>query len=210
MARLTDRQQLGRLLDFLLGLSHPEVRALLAQRGFADTDAAEGFRLLQAAAEAFYAESAQAQAPDDPLALLDTWENRWLPIVRAALDRSFPEVSKTVLLNIKQTKGPLLAVSLQVLADRLGNLENSSIESERRAHALLVRRGLTSSVKSELSSLLDAVRHAPTETQAGPSPAHRAQARDIAWAWYLDWSQTARAVVRERRLLRCLGFGTAG
>jgi hypothetical protein len=45
-----------------------------------------------------------------------------LPIVRAALGRPFPELSKTVLRNIKQTKGPLLVVTLQTLADRLAAL----------------------------------------------------------------------------------------
>jgi hypothetical protein len=130
-----------------------------------------------------------------------------LPIVRAALGRSFPELSKTVLRNIKQTKGPLLVVTLQTLADRLTALENSSVEGERRAHALLVRRGLTSAVTHELRSLLAIVRHAPLESKAVLSPARRAQALEAAWGRYLGWSQTARAVVLERRLLRCLGFG---
>jgi hypothetical protein len=164
----------------------------------------EGFRLLREAIEAFHAEGAQPPAPRDTLALLDTWENRWLPIVRAALERHFPKLARSVLLNIQQTSGLTLLVTLPTLLDRIEALGASAREPERRARTLLTRRGLTSEVLEQARAWLRETQRAPAVVLLPQS--RRKPTLDALWAWYLEWSRIARSVIQDRRLLRALGF----
>jgi len=209
MARLTEMQRLARVLEFLTGLGHPEVRAALSGRGFSQAEAEEGFQLLCAASVAFHAAAAHPPAPRDTLTLLDSWENRWLPIVRATLERHFPKLARSVLLNIRQTRGPELLLTLPTLLDRIEALGASAREPERRAHGLLVRRGLTAEVVEQARALANESQRIAEPSAAPPSPtppSTRKQAIDLLWSWYLDWSRSARSAIQDRRLLRVLGF----
>jgi hypothetical protein len=47
---------------------------------------------------------------------------------------------------------------------------------------------------------------APAPTPLGPT---REAALAAVWAWYLEWSEVVRVVVKDPRLLRKLGFGAA-
>lgn len=204
MARLTDKQRLQRVVDFLTGLHHPDVRTALATRGFTSAEAKEGFRLLRAAIEAFHSASGAPPAPPDTLTLLDTWENRWLPIARAALSRHFPDLAKSVFVNISQTSGPGLVVTLPALLERIKALETGSAKHQR-ARALLAQRGLTDAVIVEAQALLGELAQAPA---AEPEPPRlREPTLDALWSWYLEWSQTARATLEDPKLIRVLGFG---
>ena len=207
MARLTDRQRLVRVLDFLVGAGHPKVQALLATRGFAAADAEEGFRLLREASAGFYSGTSDAPPPEAAVAFLDSWKNRWLPIVQASLGRHFPAVARKVLRNVGPTKGVILLVTIPTLLDHIAELEHSDLESERRAHALLARRGLTPAVVDQARVLLDDLKRAPATVPE--SPKLRGPTLEALWSWYLEWSQTARVVISDRRLLRRLGFGTS-
>jgi len=205
MAKLTDMQRLARVLEFIAGLSHPEVRAALNGRGFSQHEADEGFRLLREALEAFYAADAQPPTALDTIALLDAWENRWLPVVAAALERHDPKIARSVLLNIQQTRGPRLLVTLPTLLDRIEALGASAHEPERRARSLLTRRGLTSEVIDEARTLLRETTRLPMALPLVPK--RRKPTLDSLWSWYREWSRIARVVIQDRRLLRSLGFG---
>jgi hypothetical protein len=204
MARITDKQRLQRVVEFLTGLHHPDVRKALAPRGFTSAEAKEGFRLLRATIEAFHSASGAPPAPPDALVLLDAWENRWLPIARAALTRHFPELAKSVFVNISQTSGASLVVTLPALLERIKSLESGNAKHQR-ARALLAQRGLTDAVLNEAQTLLGELAQAPaTEPEA---PRLREPTLDALWSWYLEWSQTARATLEDPKLLRVLGFG---
>jgi len=134
---------------------------------------------------------------------LDAWENRWLPIIEATLQRRFPEVAKKVLLNIRRARDFELLLTLPLLLDRPDQLERSKVETERRARAELAKRGLTKAEVAQARRFISQLQHAPTE---GAGAIGRGPALDALWAWYLEWSKTARATIAERRLLRVLGF----
>jgi hypothetical protein len=105
--------------------------------------------------------------------------------------------------NVQQTRGLNLVVTLPVLFDRLDQLERSKVVSERRARELLAERGLTTAVVQEARRLLPNASPLPS---LPPPTSRRAPTLDALWAWYLEWSQTARATIHDRRLLRVLGF----
>jgi hypothetical protein len=209
MARLTDRQRLVRAMELLAGLGHPDVRSALEPRGLSSQELEDGFSLLRAAIQTFHG-GEQRDVPSDSLALLDAWENRWLPICRAALERRFPQVAKSVFLNIRQTRGVALLVTLPTLLDRLEALEHAELDAARQAHVLLAQRGLSSAVIAEARAVLRDTRALPRALPPLPAVDTRARNLDALWGWYLDWSQTARATLSEPALLRLLGFGKPG
>ena len=65
MPKRTELQRIERVLEFIVGLGHPEVRAALNGRGFTHSELEEGFRLMREAIEAFHAGDAQPPAPRD-------------------------------------------------------------------------------------------------------------------------------------------------
>jgi hypothetical protein len=138
--------------------------------------------------------------------LLDAWENRWLLITRAALTRHYPELAKSVFLNIRQTSGAGLVISLPTLLSRITALETGNAR-QRRARELLVRRGLTEQVLNEAKALLTELTQSPATEL--PPPRLRQPTLEALWSWYLDWSQTARATIADAKLRKVLGFGRA-
>jgi hypothetical protein len=209
MARLTDKQRLQRVVEFVAGLHHPDARRALQARGFTSQEAEEGFRLLRAAIEAFHSGAAEPPAPPDTLALLDAWENRWLPIIRAALTRHHPELARSLFLNLRQTRGPALLLTLPTLLDRLDSLNRGRSEAQHRASALLTQRGLTSDVIQEARQLLHDVARPAAADATSDAPKLREPTLKSLWSWYLEWSETARAVIHDRRLLKALGFSSS-
>jgi len=203
VARLTDLQRLQRALALLAGLGHPEVRAALGERGLSDQDVNEGLRLLNDAVLTFHEGAIAPHRGADALRLLDAWENRWLPIIQATLERRFPEVANVVLRNISRTRGVELLITLPVLFDRLNQLEHAKDDAQRRARAELAKRGLTSVEVEQARQLVSQIQRVPASRAAS---AGRGPALDALWAWYLEWSKTARSTIVERRLLRVLGF----
>lgn len=209
MARLTDRQRLQRAVELLAGVGHPEARKALQARGLSTQELEEGYRLLRAAIETFHAADEHAEPPDT-VALLDAWENRWLPIVRAALEHRFPSVAKSVLLNLRQIRGPTLLISLPTLLDRIEALEHSKLTAACQAHALLTQRGLTPQVIAEARTHVRDTQRLPRIKPLAPPVDPRSKHLGALWAWYLDWSQTARAAISDPAVLRVLGFGKVG
>ncbi len=110
-----------------------------------------------------------------------------------------------MLLNLSQTSGPALAVSVRVLHERLVALRSSDVEADQRASELLEKRGLTPAVLDEARDALTRLSRPPARAAAAPE-AGRGATVDELWHWYLEWSQIARAALREPALLRVLGF----
>jgi hypothetical protein len=208
---LTIGQKSERVLRFLRGLSQPRVATTLAAHGFSQADWDEGWQLLQAATGRWLLRE-QAGKMADPTVIeeLDTWENRWFPVAEATLRRRKPEVADKVFLNLTQTSGVEVAVSVSTFVQRLRQLEKDGGAAGPEALAILKTRGLTDDVLKEAELLLKKFGNVsfapPTTLDPEEEQALRLKAEDELWAWYLEWSTIARNTITNGNLLRQLGF----
>lgn len=208
MARVTLNQKADRVLKLLLGLRIPRIAAALSARGFTEKDLDEGWTLLRGVSRVQL--SQRPAPPRDPSALarLDAWENQWFPIIDATLRRRFPTLHASVFLNLSQTDGPAVVVTVTTLIERIESLDGS--KEGKDARKLLETRGLTTETLGEAKALLAklaSVQPAPTdEVDLAAQKEALAKAEVDLWAWYLEWAQIARASITDRTLLRQLGF----
>jgi hypothetical protein len=209
MAKLSIGQKAERVLKLLLGLRKARIAESLKQYGFAEKDRQEGWRLLQALTEGRL--SLKGTLRQDPALLqrLDDWENRWFPVASASLKGRFPNVHEWLFLNLTQTDGPAVVISVGTFLQRLNKLasEPSLGADAAAARSLLEARGLNASivaVASELIAQLGAVE--PAQPAAPVDPEAQAAAESAMWRWYLEWGEIARVAVTDRQLLRELGF----
>jgi hypothetical protein len=92
--------------------------------------------------------------------------------------------------------------------ERITELQKGDEQSQKAAQ-LLVDRGMTSAVMDEARSLLEQLGSPAADVTVPNLDTIRketAQAEAELWSWYLEWSQIARNVITDRRLLRELGF----
>ena len=205
MSRLTIGQKANRVLKFMLGMRHRQVTSAMAVHGFTPEELDNGWELLRELVGDRLGYSAADRGTADAITALDAWENRWFPIIRASLDRHFPEVAERVFFNLRQTEGPQVVVGVDTLLRRI-RVAGTEAGGEAVLD-LLARRGLDEAelrrvegLVAQLAGFLD-----PGEPTEAESAAMR-DAEDRLWAWYREWSTIARAVVDDRRLLRAMGF----
>lgn len=214
MARLTVGQKAQRHLQFMLGLRNRRVLRALKAHGFTEEDFNEGFARLRAIAEV----RLDNEPPTVDARLvreIDEWENRWYPIVDATLLHNYPDVHARVFRNLRQTEGAEVILGVATLLDRLEEVaapvEQGGMADGSAAMALLARRGLTPEVIGAARALLEEVGSIePLDDEEEVDDEAASEALELAerrmWSWYLEWSQIARAAIRDRRLLRMLGF----
>jgi len=200
-----------RVIRFLLGIRNPRIATALAGYGFKQQDRDEGWALIHALGK-----GRLEMLPPEPrdmqtLLKLDAWENHWFPIAQAALERRFPALSAQFFLNLAQTEGPAVAISVRTFVDRYAELAAGSDKygaEAPKALELIVTRGVTAAVIAEAQSLLtDLTQVAPAVTVPSTDQQQDIEQAEAAlWAWYLEWSQIARVAVKQRSLLRELGF----
>lgn len=104
-------------------------------------------------------------------------------------------------------------LSAATLLKRLDALRAATDEASRAAVVKLESRGATAAVLDDLRAMLEKV---TTVADAPVAPAPTAQelsAREAdaeaMWAYYLEWSAIARVAIKDRAVLRALGFGSA-
>lgn len=202
--------KLSRLLSFLRGCGNARVGAHLRKLGFTQADLDEGWALLREASGGRLAVHADGGEPDPKVvAAIDDFENRWYPIVSATLARRWPALAADVFLNLAQTEGPAVAVTVQTLLDRLAKMPGADGTAAR---ALLAQRGLDDQAIAGVKELLAQM------GTLGEAPAHdpeadrkeRDAAEDRAWQWYLEWSQIAQAGISNGQVLQRLGYQLGG
>ena len=209
MANLTIGQKAERLLKLLLGLGNRRALSALQERGFRDTDMAEGWALLRSTALIRF-DAVRPEASPSAVLEVDAWENRWFPVIDATLRRSFPEVHEKVLLNLSQTEGPPVILSVATLLERLDALRAATDPMSQAATEKLALRGVTPAVLDQVRGIITSVSTVST-TPAPPiseEEAERIQEENQAamWAYYLEWSAIARSTIKDKTLLRVLGF----
>jgi len=148
----------------------------------------------------------------ETLLKLDAWENQWFPIAQAALERRFPAVHARFFLNLTQTEGPEVAITVRTFVDRYDELGAGDAKygaEAKKAQELLISRGVTVAVITEAKDLLSKLSRV-AEPAEGVSPdqqeAELEKAEADMWAWYIEWSKIARIAVKQRALLKQLGF----
>lgn len=211
MARMTIGQKASRVVQLILALRNRRIAAKLVQHGFTKDELERGWTLVTALTRG---RLVAADDPDDPKLLveLDAWENKWFPIVSAALQHRFPEAHEHVFRNLSQTTGPEVAVTVGTLLERVEQLskprEHGGLGREgKAARDLLTKRGFTSEVVAKGEEMLATIREIePIPEDEGPSAEEQEQAEREMWAWYLEWSTIARTVITDRNHLRQLGF----
>ena len=201
-----------RVVRFLLGVRNPRVAQALAGYGFKQTDRDEGWSLIHALGKGRLAVLPPGPRDMEALLKLDAWENQWFPISQAALERRFPAVAARFFLNLSQTEGPEVAISVRTFVDRFDELaampDKYGAEAPK-AVELLRARGVTAAVIEEARKLLTTLTQVdqPAEAVALEQEEEElTQAEDAMWAWYLEWSKIARVAIKNRPLLKQLGF----
>jgi hypothetical protein len=216
MARLTIGQKAERVLKFLLALRNPRIAAVLVQYHFTQEDLDEGWNLLRNVTRTSL-DVLPEDAPIDPDALrsLDEWENKWFAIAQATLKRRAPKVHDWVFRNLVQTEGVAVIVSVGTFVERLEQMDKAEKDgglgaAGKEAKKLLKARGITQETIGAAKALLKKLGQVD-----GPLPDLEKGATDEAtfeegekalWGWYLEWSKIARTAIKQRSLLRQLGF----
>ena len=206
-------EKLERILSFLVGVRNPRVFAVMTTRGFTEEDLHEGWDLFNVAAGyklTYTSEAGNILSPDmarELLAKLDDWENTWFPVVDATLERRFPEIHSKVFLNLSQTDGAEVILSVGTLLTRLDEL--SGTEQGDQALALLKKRGLTSEVRNEAFGMVEKIKTADTTDLPELDPDRKAEQEEAigsSWGWYKEWSQIARTLIKRGDVLIRLGL----
>src|SRR5690606_6857744 len=128
------------------------------------------------------------------------------------LRTNFPDVHAVVFRNLTQTEGVEVVASVSTLLSRLDLVvqpapDGGMGERGQAAVRRLVERGVSESVTNSARDLLGRVGTSPEPDLLEPeSPDSAQEAEEALWNWYLEWSGIARIAIRNRRLLRALGF----
>jgi hypothetical protein len=174
--------------------------------GFTPEIAEEGWRLLMATSDSRLSMPRYAATDPSLFQRLDVWENHWFPLARVVVERHHPEVAEQLFLNLTQTQGVEVAVSVGTFVRRVREMQRGGTESEQAAVALLGQRGLNDAALTEAEGLLAQVQTAAQPEVVTDEPADREAAEEAMWGWYLEWSMVARTAIRNGNLLRGLGF----
>ncbi len=207
MAKMTRGQKSGRVLQFLGAVSKPRAASALVAHGFSQKDLDEGWRLLRELCGSQL--NTTFPKPKDPSLIdrLDDWENKWFPIASATLNRHYPEIHEAIFLNLSQTTGIEVALSVGTFLERLAALEQGKLPNGKQARKLLVQRGLSAETVQEAKRLIEQIGSIQEQpTIVGRSKEEEQAAEDAMWSWYLEWAQIARIAIHDRRVLRSLGF----
>lgn len=202
--------KLDRLITFLRGLTNARVGTYMVKAGFTQADLDEGWTLFRRAAGDRLAVRTDGSEPDPKIvAQLDEFENRFFPIVRATLHRRWPAFEAEVFLNLEQTTGPAVAVTVLTLLDRVAKLEGAGADEAR---AVLAQRGFNAEAIADATGLLTEMGSlaAPLTFDPELDREQREAAEADAWAWYLEWSEIAQANIKNGKLLQRLGYNSGG
>jgi hypothetical protein len=208
MAKVTKNTKVLQTLRFLLGLRRPEAHSPLAPYGLTQQELEIAAQLVREATEPQLRKSSYDGVSPALLDELDVIDNQWFPIIKYVLTRHSQEIADWTLLNLAQTTGIDLIVSLSTLFSRVGALADGTSPFGKQgveAFHTLQARGLTDEVLAHIKQLLSSVTQF-NSNQPGFDEAAQEQAVDKLWAWYLEWSGIARTVIKNRTVLRRLGF----
>ncbi|MBK9260956.1 MAG: hypothetical protein IPM54_14230 [Polyangiaceae bacterium] len=213
LSRQTLEETPARVLTFLRGVGTTAViRTVLAARGYTQEDHAEGWERLHRVAG--YGEGKTISMDNDAqkaIAAIDAWDEPTFRVCRAALERLHPDQAAFVFKDLEAATGASSVISVSTFLERLDALENSperksSRKADHAALATLSKRGITKEEREKMRKLVETAKGFGPEVT--PDPTAEARHADLAAlrAWYDDWSETARTVIKRRDHLIRLGL----
>lgn len=142
---------------------------------------------------------------------LDAWNGPGFVRAQVALDRLHPEQSRFVFENLQSSTGVLAVLAVRTLLTRLDALERApereaTREADQAALATLATRGIGSDERRRLWGLVETAERGTQETAVTSAvqamaelsrEQRQADLRDLR-AWYVDWAETARSLLRRR------------
>lgn len=203
----------GRALTFLraIGTSR-EIRAAMIGAGYSDADHAEGWRLMHQVSgfDATPALPKEDKTVREAILALDAWDEDGLRRIGAALRRLHPAQAEFVLNGLEAQEGAASVLVVQTLLERLNALESSperkaTREADAAALDTLSKRGITKEERARLGELVK-VAQSPSFEAPPEAPKSDDGALLAMRAWFEDWSETARSVIRRRDHLIRLGL----
>jgi hypothetical protein len=105
-----------------------------------------------------------------------------------------------------------VAITVRTFVDRYDELtagDDKYGAEAKQAQALLAARGVTPAIVAEAKALLTELQQVAGSTELVLLEEREAEleaAGTAMWAWYLEWSKIARAAIKQRALLKQLGF----
>lgn len=201
-----------RTLSFLIGTTHPRVAQKLEPMGYGPHEIRTGLKLVSD-----YTTARLGTKPGiDPTLLgdVDAYENHWFPIVEVVLRTNFPAVHAIVFLNLTQSSGVDVLVTVPTMLDRLElvakPVDKGGHPDGPAALARLGRRGFTPAVMTKGRELVAAISTTDARTTPTVDPDAIVKAEEALWNWYLEWSGIARAAIKEPSVLASIGFRARG
>lgn len=212
----------ARALKFLGAVStNRAIRAVLAKRGYTQTDHDRGWQLTLKASGYRRPVPVVLDTPAsrDAIAAIDAWDEPNFRVARAALAGDFPEQNAFVFQDLTPQTGVAAVASVTTFLDRLDALENGKDRKDTRkadhaALAKLASRGIDPAERARLRTLLDTARGPSAEAPADAEPAvdpaaddqEQREAKLALWRWYVEWREVARADIKRKDHLIQLGM----
>ena len=199
-----------RVTKFLSGIAkNASIRRILCRVGYSDAKQDRGWELYHAAAAL---KKSSRVTPEDrrareAIATLDATDESLLRRAHAALSHHHPEQDQLVFDRLEPGVGIQAVITVATFLDRLDLLESSSNSEDRAAIGTLAERGIDSAYRTELRALVEEAEGAVfvEDEETGPDEERLEALRELR-AWYADWAETARAVIKQRSQLRQLGL----
>lgn len=212
-SRSTLERAFDKVPRFLRAIArHRAVSTAMTQVGYTNADQQEGWDLLHRAAGTLrHTPPVAGPIPSaDAIVELDAWDETGYAIARAALERRHPEQAAFVFEGLKAEQGPEAVIGVRTFLQRLEALEAAPERAETReadqaALATLATRGIDAAERARLASLVATASDVAPVMDAPPNDDVEAALLAL-YAWYKEWSETARAVIKSRRQLIYLGL----
>jgi hypothetical protein len=207
MAKTSAWAKAERVLRFLLALSNPRIVGVMVAHGFSEADLDEGWRLLRAVRPVRLEPLPPTEPAQRSLERLLAWDSEWVPIARATLKRHFPKLHERLFVHAVAREAHATILFLDSFFRTLDELARGGADG-KKARKLLAQRGLSPQVVSAGRALLDEVK-VPKNWSVVERPEDRsdwAERESALWSWYLEWGAIALRKVKDRNLLRQLGF----
>lgn len=202
--------KLKRTLRFYNGARVPEIFQMLEPYGFSREVIIQGATLLATAANLRKKAITFEDKAPGLTTRLEEFQSLWVPVTRATLNASYPELAQAFFEGLVQRRGLEAPLGVTTFVTRLGELESGTAPwgpDGAAARQLLAERGLTQAVIDEAHALLDQWRDVPESPVLSPAETDEIErATEAAWDWYVEWSTIARAVLKRRRDLHTLGL----
>ncbi|MFC1853876.1 hypothetical protein ACFL27_27135 [candidate division CSSED10-310 bacterium] len=210
MARLINRDKLIRVLKYLYGLRDPKIQAYLLSYGLDNGELRKGWSLFLKATGCHVDISGSPILIEDSdlLKKLDDWENKWFPIIRATLTANYPVIHDAIFLNLHQSRGKELILTVRTLLERIKALgEDDGTPDAQKAFQLIEKRGCTPDIRQQAHDLLRTIEELDL-TSTTPTENKKEHNKDVnsVWEWYKEWAAIARIAVPSKRLRNKLGI----